>query len=102
VDAVVDRTGGTGEVEDVIDFAHIEGFANVFFDELEARLMLKVRKIRAASGEQVIEDDNIPVFGEQSIAKMRAQKAGAAGDHSAFGTHAFLPFLNKAAGTPSG
>ena len=31
VEGVIDRAGGTGEVEDVTDRADVEGFADVFF-----------------------------------------------------------------------
>src|ERR1700733_11740108 len=95
MNAVVDRTGRAGEVEDVIDFAYVKWFANVFFHELETRLMIQVCEVGAAPGEKVIDDNYIPAFSKQSIAEMGPQKAGAAGDYRAFQTHAFLPFLKS-------
>jgi len=84
VNGVVDGTGGTGEVEDKINFAGIEGLANVFFYKFESRLAAKVLQIGAAAGEQVIDDDYMPAFAEQGVAEMGSEKTGAAGDQRAF------------------
>jgi len=43
-----------------------------------------------AAGEQVVDDNYFVAFAEQSIAEMRSQKPGAAGDQSAWLNHAFL------------
>src|SRR6202158_5124287 len=102
VSAVVHRTGGTGKVKDVIDFAHVKGFANIFFDELEARFMIKVCEVGTAAGEEVVDDDHSPAFGEQGVAEMGSKKAGAPGHHRTSWAHASLRFLKTAAGTPSG
>src|SRR5579864_5679716 len=102
MNAVVHGTGGAGKVKYVIDFAHVKGFANIFFDELETRFVIEMREVGAAPGKEVVDDHHRPAFGEQSIAEMGPQKAGATGDHRALGTHAFLPFFQNAAGTPSG
>ena len=37
VDGVIDWAGGAGEVEDVVDLADVEGFADVFFYKLETQ-----------------------------------------------------------------
>jgi hypothetical protein len=89
-------------VEDVIDFADVKRFANIFFDELEARLVVKVSEVGTAAGEQVIDDNHSPLFSEKSIAEMRAQKARAPGHDRTSWAHASLRFLETAAGTPSG
>ena len=70
MNAVIDRTGGAGEVKDVIDFAHIKGFANIFFDELKTWFTIQVGEIGAAAGEEVIDDNRGPAFGKKSVAKM--------------------------------
>ena len=83
VNGVVDGTGGAGEVKNVIDVAHVEGFANVFFYKLETRIILQMGEVGAAAGEQVVDDNDAPAFGEQGIAEMGSEKSGAAGDQRA-------------------
>src|SRR4029077_11754726 len=78
--AVVDRARRAGEMKNEIALAHIERFANVFLNEFEARLVAEVGDVGAATGEQVVDDDHTPAFGEQGIAEMRTQKAGAPSD----------------------
>jgi hypothetical protein len=83
MDRVIDRTGGTGEVEDVVDRAYIERFANVFFYKLESRLMAKMFEVSAASSQQIINNDHAPAFGEKSVAEMGSQKSCTTSDQSA-------------------
>jgi hypothetical protein len=71
-------------VEDVIDFAHVKGIANVFLDELEAGFVIEVGEVGAAAGEEVVDDHHAPAFREQNVAEVGSQKAGAPGDHGAF------------------
>src|ERR1700733_762994 len=107
VDGVIHRAGGAGEVENEVDFADIERFADVLFYKLEARIMLEMIQIRAAAGEEVVDYNHTPAFTEEGIAEMGSQETGSAGDQCALWAHAFLtPFLTvpffKATGTPSG
>jgi hypothetical protein len=69
---VVDGTGGAGEVEDIIDSADIERFANVFLYEFEARIISEMRDVCRAASEQVVDDDNTPAFSEQGVTQMRS------------------------------
>jgi hypothetical protein len=62
VDGVIDRTGGAGEVENVIDFANVEGFADVFFDELESRFVPEMVNVCSSAGEQVVDDNYAVAF----------------------------------------
>jgi hypothetical protein len=64
--------------------------------------MIKVREVGTAAGEQVVDDNHFPAFGEKSIAEMGSEKAGATGHDRTSWTHGVLPFLKTAAGTPSG
>ena len=74
-----------------------------FSTNSKARLVREVSEVGAAAGEQVVDDNHAPAFGEQSVAEMGSQETGAAGDQSALWAHAFLAaFLTAAAGTPSG
>ena len=91
---VIDGTGGAGEVEDEIDFAGVEGLADVSIDKFETRVVFQVSEIGLAAGEQIVDGDHGPALGEQSIAEMGSEKTGATGHQRACGTHAWLrPFL---------
>ena len=64
-----------------------------------------MRKIGAAAGEQIVDDNHGPALAEQGIAEMGSKETGAAGDQGALGAHALLvPFFTafRAVGTPSG
>src|SRR5579859_4505668 len=102
VGAVIHGARRAGEMKNVIDFAHIEGLADIFLYEFEPWLVVQVRKIRAPPRQQIIDDDDLPAFAEQCVAQMRSQKSGTASHYRAFLAHAFLPFFKTAAGTPSG
>jgi hypothetical protein len=43
-----------------------------------------VFEVRKTSGEQVVDGDDAPAFGEQGVAKMGSEKTGATRDQSAF------------------
>jgi hypothetical protein len=66
--AVVHGAGRAGEVKNVVDFADIERLADIFFDKFEARLVAEVGDVREPAGEQIVDDDHIPAFGQQGIA----------------------------------
>ena len=87
VNGVIHGTGGAGEVEYVVDAAGVERFANVFFDEFKTRVILQMGKVGAAAGEQVVDNHHAVAFAEKSIAEVRAEKSGAAGDERALGGH---------------
>jgi len=91
MDGVIHRAGGAGEVEDVIDVADVERFADVFIYEIESRIVTEMSDVPAASGEQVVDDNHTVALAEQGIAEMGSQKTGAAGDQSAWLIH--LPEL---------
>ncbi len=69
---VVDRTGGRGEVEDVVDGARIEWLADIVLDEAEAGLVGEMGEIGMVAGREVVEADDGVAFGEQRVTKMRA------------------------------
>ena len=64
----------------------------------------KMRQVRAAASQQVVNNNYAPAFAEQGVTKMRSQETGATGDESALLAHAFfVPFFKMLpAGTPSG
>src|SRR5579863_10022649 len=73
---VIDRAGGTGEVEDVIHLAAIEWLINVDLLKFKSRVATQVFKIGKPSSQQVVDGDNRVAFGQQCVAKMRAQETG--------------------------
>ncbi len=104
MDGVIHRACRAGEVKDVIDVAYIERLADIFLHKLQSRVIAKMRQVRAAASQQVVDNNYAPAFAEQGVTKMRSQETGATGDESALLTHAFFaPFFKMLpAGTPSG
>ncbi len=102
VNRVIHRAGGTGEVEDEIDRADVEGLADIFIYKIKSGVISEMVKVRTPPGEQVVDDNHTPALAEQSVAQMRSQKTGATRDQSAFLAHAFFAVFFIAALTPSG
>ena len=75
---IVDRTGGTGEIVDLVDL-DIEGEGDIVPEHLEIRFVLEVHNVRAAAGEIVVEAHDFMPFRHQAATQMRAKKACAAG-----------------------
>ena len=55
-------------------------------DELEARMRVQMLDVALAAGEQIVGTDHFMALLEQSVAKVGAKEAGAAGDQHAFAT----------------
>jgi len=104
VDGVIHGACRAGEVKDVIRVAYVERLADIFLHKLESRVTAKMRQVRAAASQQVVDNNYAPAFAEQGVTEMRSQETGATGDESALLTHAFFaPFFKMLpAGTPSG
>src|SRR5438270_4712539 len=62
MNCVIDRAGGAGEVEHVIDVADVEWLANVLFYKFERGLIAEMIEIDAASGEEIIDDNHAAAF----------------------------------------
>ena len=75
---VVDGRGRAGEIVDFIDL-DIEREGHVVTHELEARVAEQVLDVALGAGEKIIDADDVVAVGDQAIAEMRAEKAGAAG-----------------------
>src|SRR5271165_2841614 len=90
-------------MEDVVDSAHVERFADVSFYKLESGFIFQMGEVSQTAGEEVVDGNYPPAFGEQGIAEVGTEKSSATGDErTLLWSHAFLPFLETAAGTPSG
>ncbi len=62
---------------DVIDLAEIEGLANILLAKFEARFLPQVCDVTQIAGQQIIGAKDGVSLREQSITKMRTEKAGA-------------------------
>ena len=52
-------------------------------DQLEALVIEQVLDVAAGAGEEIVDADDIGALGQQALAQMRAEEAGAAGDQNA-------------------
>src|SRR5438046_8609010 len=82
IELIMDRRGRTCEVVDLVDL-DIERKGNVMADELESGLTDERENVVAHAREEVVHADHVVAMLQQSFAKMRAQKSGAAGDEDA-------------------
>jgi hypothetical protein len=76
---VIDGTGGRREMQNDIhrpvDFDRV---GDIVPDEREAGVGAKMLDILQASGDQIIDDDDLAAIGQKSIAEMRSEEARAA------------------------
>ena len=78
---IIDGAGGRGEMEHVVDAAgEVDVLGDVVVDEREVRVAGEVGDVVGVARDQVVDGDDAMAFGQQAVAKMRAEKAGAAGD----------------------
>jgi hypothetical protein len=54
--------------------------------QLELRVADEVRNILLATGEIIVEANDVIAFGKHALAKVRTQKAAASGDEHSFST----------------
>ena len=59
---------------------HMHIVGNVILDELKSLKADKVFDVGRGAGDKVVHTDNIPAFGNESVAQMRAKKSSAAGN----------------------
>src|SRR5581483_784129 len=78
---VMNRRRRTGEIVDLVDLDVVrEG--HVMAHKLEALVSDQVLDIAPRAGEEIVEAKHLVAGLEQSLAKMRSEKAGAAGDEN--------------------
>ena len=75
---IVDGTGRGGKVKDVVETATIERLTNILLQQLEARLIPKMRNVRQSARQQVVGRDNGVAFPQQKIAEVGSDKTRAA------------------------
>src|SRR5580693_8175019 len=99
---VIDRTGRTGEMEYVIDFAAVEGLVNVELLEFKPRVTAQVFEVGSPPGQQVIYRNHRITFTQQRITQVGTEETGTAGDQSARFAHEWLAFLGEALASSGG
>jgi hypothetical protein len=80
VELVVDRRGRAGQVVDLVDL-HVEREGDVVAHQLEVRVAEQVDDVVLGAGEEVVHAEHVVAVGDQALAEVRAEEAGAAGDH---------------------
>jgi len=76
------RRRGTGEIVNLLDLEKKRPH-DVVPDQLEAGMIAQMRDVLFASGEEIVEaEDVVPAF-DQAIAQMAAEKPGPSGDKNA-------------------
>jgi len=79
---IVHRRGRAGEIVDLVHL-DIERHRHVMAHQLKVRPSEKMRDIVLGAGKEVIEAKDIVAAFHQSVAEMRAEKAGATGNEDA-------------------
>ena len=80
----MDGAGGAGQVVDLVDL-DIQRKGDVVAHELEAGVVEQVGDVVLGAGEEVVDAEHVVALGQQAVAQVAAQKAGAAGDEDALG-----------------
>jgi hypothetical protein len=75
----MDWRGWTGKIVDLV-YLEQNGFNDIVTDQLKARVIEEWKDVLAPAGEEVVEANDIMAFADQTLTKMRANKAGTAGD----------------------
>ena len=88
---ILRRAGRRSQIEDIIDRAGIEAYADVPLLKLEARITRKMRQVRGVARAQVIDAYDGAALGQQSVSQMRTKKSGGAGDKYALRQGFVLP-----------
>ena len=83
---VVDRRRRTGQVEDLVDL-HRQRIGDVVAHQLEAMVVEQRLDVGARAREEVVEAHDLVPIGEQPLAQMRAEKAGATRHQDASSLH---------------
>jgi len=82
-------------VKNKVDLAHIKRNTDIMLDEFEAGFIPKVRKIRTAACEEIINRNYSPAFSKQGVTKMRTQEASSTRYQSALLIHISFVFLQN-------
>jgi hypothetical protein len=70
---------GARQIVDPIDFK-LEGINHIMADHLKVRVSDKVLNVRPASGEKIVETDDLMSLADQALTEVGTKESGAAGD----------------------
>lgn len=79
---IVNRRGGTCQVIDLI-YLNIEREGDVVAHQLKMWIIQQVRNVVFRASKEIVDADDIVTLGKQTLAKVRAKKAGATGNECA-------------------
>jgi hypothetical protein len=78
---VVDRRGGAGEVQDLVDrTGNVHELRHVGLEQMKARPAQQVLDVARCSGDEVVERDHLAPVVEQALAQVGAQEPRSSGD----------------------
>ena len=83
VELVVDGGGGAGQVMDFVHL-HVQREGDVVAQEFKVRVVEQVGDVVLGAGEEVVDADDVVALGQQALAEVAAQEAGAAGNQNPF------------------
>src|SRR5205814_3918412 len=80
---IINRTGRRCEMKNVIDLVRDKQIlCYVLLDEAVILVTREVLDVREVPGDQVVDCDHPMTFGQKTVGQMRAEKPGAARNHS--------------------
>src|SRR5580700_11668182 len=79
---VIHRTRRGGKVQNVVHRArHVDVSRNVAPRDAKTRMLEEVSKVGIDSGNEIVQNQHIPAFANQTVRKVRPQKSSSPGDH---------------------
>src|SRR5689334_12779204 len=87
---IVNGRSGTGEVEDLVNL-DVERERHVVTHELEPLVVEQGEDVLARAREEIVDTQHVVTVGQQPLAKMRAEEAGAAGHQYSLAIKQSLP-----------
>src|SRR5262249_47203370 len=78
---IIDRTGGRGEMENIVNLAvDLDRVRDVVAYEAESRMRAQRFQVALASGDEIVDTDDLMPLGQKAVAKMRPENPCTAGD----------------------
>ena len=93
MNGIVHRASGAGKMKNVIYFPAVKRLIDVDFPKFKTSFVAKMVKIGLPAGQEVIHRNNGIAFRQQSVAEVRAQEPGPAGNQGAWLAHDGLSFV---------
>lgn len=91
---VMNRAGGAGQIEDLVDL-HIQREAHVVANHLEVRMVQQGNDILARARVEIVDTDDLMALRQQSLAQMASNEAGAPGYKYSFHGSSWVPCASE-------